>query len=746
MVLALLLSLVPLAALEAVGASPAGADPSCPCSLWSGSTTPTVTDFDDPQAVELGVQFSSTVSGYVTGVRFYKGAGNTGEHIGSLWTTAGTLLAQATFVAESSTGWQQVAFSTPVAVVAGTTYVASYHTNTGHYAVDSGYFADHGYSNAPLSAPGGDTATPNGLFAYSPTPTFPTGSFNGNNYWVDVTFSAQPTPVSISVGAVQGSMPKGTSQPLTATETFSDGSTKDVTSTATWTSSNPSVGTVSPAGVLSGTATGSTTVTATIDGISGQTTVSVVASVAYLMVNPAISTLSSGQTRQLTRHGPAHRRVVADGDPPGQVGHPVRLRRHHDQLHRAGHRRSLRHQRVHRLARTGHGLRLGASSFPAVSGSQRRQSPADLERGPRWPALTWAAVDTAAFDYDLPEARIAQHPVEPRDAARLLVDAARPGAEHRHVRDLPDLLDPGDLLVVNNTRVLPARLRLREGRPGERSRCCCSSSAAPTDAGRRSCGPAAGCRPGTRAAPPGDGADLLSVEVGEDLGDGRAAGRARGTRRPGATCSTASRPPARCRCRPTSTSRSPTPSATRPSTPAARRPVGGRPTAGLHLTPELLDRLADRGVARRRRSSCIVGLGTFRPIERRARSRTTGCTRALPGARGDLGRVPRDPRPRAAGSWPSAPPRCGRSRARPLTGELEGHTELFIHGGFDVPGRRPAADQLPPAPLVAAGADRRLRRPPLARPLRRRRWPSDYRFLSFGDAMLLTRHDRRGDR
>jgi hypothetical protein len=62
--------------------------------LWSGSTTPTVTDYADAQAVELGVQFSSSVNGYVTGVRFYKGVDNTGEHIGSLWTSGGALLAQ----------------------------------------------------------------------------------------------------------------------------------------------------------------------------------------------------------------------------------------------------------------------------------------------------------------------------------------------------------------------------------------------------------------------------------------------------------------------------------------------------------------------------------------------------------------------------------------------------------------------------------------------------------------------------
>ncbi|HMJ77137.1 MAG TPA: S-adenosylmethionine:tRNA ribosyltransferase-isomerase, partial [Iamia sp.] len=64
-----------------------------------------------------------------------------------------------------------------------------------------------------------------------------------------------------------------------------------------------------------------------------------------------------------------------------------------------------------------------------------------------------------AFAYDLPEDRIAQVPIEPRDAARMLVDRGplRP-PDHRGVRDLPTLLDAGDVLVVNDTRVLPARI------------------------------------------------------------------------------------------------------------------------------------------------------------------------------------------------------------------------------------------------------------------------------------------------
>ena len=299
-VVAVLLSLVPLVALEAVGASPAGADPSCPCSLWSSETLPAIADFDDAQAVELGVQFSSTTTGFITGVRFYKAEANTGEHIGSLWTTDGTLLAQATFTSESSSGWQQVSFAAPVAVVANTRYVASYHTNTGHYSVDQGYFTDHAYTNGPLSAPGGDTGSPNGLYAYSPTPTFPTGTFNGNNYWVDVAFTSTPAPVSVTVSSVQGSLPKGTSQQLGAIETFSDGSTRNVTATAAWTSSNSAAGSVSASGLFSATGSGSTTITASIDAISGQTTIVVLAPIAYITVNPPISVLSLGQTKQLS--------------------------------------------------------------------------------------------------------------------------------------------------------------------------------------------------------------------------------------------------------------------------------------------------------------------------------------------------------------------------------------------------------------------------------------------------------------
>ena len=60
------------------------------------------------------------------------------------------------------------------------------------------------------------------------------------------------------------------------------------------------------------------------------------------------------------------------------------------------------------------------------------------------------------FDYVLPDASIAQTPVEPRDASRLLGGVTGSTALHRHMRDLPDLVGPGDVIVVNDTRVIPA--------------------------------------------------------------------------------------------------------------------------------------------------------------------------------------------------------------------------------------------------------------------------------------------------
>jgi len=158
-------------------------------SLWNASVTPSIAS--DPTAVEVGIQFTSDVNGYVTGVSFYKGSQNTGTHIGNLWTSGGTLLATATFSNETASGWQTVTFSKPVPILAGQTYVASYHTNSGYYAYSSGYFNSSGTDSGPLHALANSMVLGGtGVFTISTTSTFPNATYDGSNYWVDVQFKS----------------------------------------------------------------------------------------------------------------------------------------------------------------------------------------------------------------------------------------------------------------------------------------------------------------------------------------------------------------------------------------------------------------------------------------------------------------------------------------------------------------------------------------------------------------------------
>jgi hypothetical protein len=150
--------------------------------------TPSIVDSGDASSVELGVKFTSSVNGAITGVRFYKAATNTGTHIGSLWNSEGKLLASATFTGESATGWQQVTFAEPVPVTAGATYIAGYLAPNGHYSATGSAFASAGVSNPPLEALASQ-ASANGLYAYSLTSMFPPSTYMATNYWVDVLFS-----------------------------------------------------------------------------------------------------------------------------------------------------------------------------------------------------------------------------------------------------------------------------------------------------------------------------------------------------------------------------------------------------------------------------------------------------------------------------------------------------------------------------------------------------------------------------
>jgi hypothetical protein len=156
-------------------------------SFWAPSTVPAVTAANDTDAIEVGTKFRVDAPGRITGVRFYKGAGNGGTHVGSVWRSDGALLGNVTFAGESATGWQQANFTTAVDVVPGTTYIVSYYAPQGRYAVNGGYFStgvDNGVIHALVSGVDGG----NGVYRYGSGGGFPTGSFNAGNYWVDIVY------------------------------------------------------------------------------------------------------------------------------------------------------------------------------------------------------------------------------------------------------------------------------------------------------------------------------------------------------------------------------------------------------------------------------------------------------------------------------------------------------------------------------------------------------------------------------
>ena len=159
----------------------------------------------DTSSYVLGVKFKSDLAGYITGIRFYKASGNTGTHIGYLWSSSGTLLASATFTSESASGWQQVNFSSPVAIQANTTYVAGYYDPNGNFAIMTGALTSSGIDNYPLHILQSSTSSGNGLFIQGSAGQFPTSSYEDSNYYVDVSFSTSVNdvtpPALSSIGA-----------------------------------------------------------------------------------------------------------------------------------------------------------------------------------------------------------------------------------------------------------------------------------------------------------------------------------------------------------------------------------------------------------------------------------------------------------------------------------------------------------------------------------------------------------------
>ena len=340
---------------------------------------------------------------------------------------------------------------------------------------------------------------------------------------------------------------------------------------------------------------------------------------------------------------------------------------------------------------------------------------------------------TDELDYDLPPEAIAQTPADPRDRARLLVDTGIDTAPvDRCVSDLSTLLRAGDLLVVNDTRVLPARVAVLRSTGGE-------GEVLLLEEGQHGWWQAL-CRPSRKLAV-GDRVSavhgVLGFEIGDALPDGRRLvrplidGEAAGAALLDALAvsGVAPLPPYI-----TETLQDPE----RYQTVFAERPASAAaPTAGLHLTPEVLGDLVEAGVEFAR-VELVVGLDTFRPI--------TADTVEAHEIHSEWYSVPEETwstvqRTHLAGGRVVA---VGTTSVRALesvaaTGELSGRTRLFITPGFrfEVVDVLMTNFHLPRSSLLAmieafVG--------PRWRELYRTALDRGYRFLSFGDAMLLERN------
>jgi S-adenosylmethionine:tRNA ribosyltransferase-isomerase len=312
-------------------------------------------------------------------------------------------------------------------------------------------------------------------------------------------------------------------------------------------------------------------------------------------------------------------------------------------------------------------------------------------------------MDSSALDYDLPAGLIAQRPAEPRDSSRLLVyERASGDIRHRRFRDLPAELRRGELVVVNDSRVIPARLQLR--RPGGGAAEVLLLEPAGDGVWEALARPSARLRAGTRLGP---------VELVEPLGHGRWL-----VRLDGEPAGEAPLPPYITE---------PLADPGRYQTVYARDPgSAAAPTAGLHFTPALLDRLDVERV------TLHVGLDTFRPL-----TEPTLEEHRIHGERYAV-RPEAWERIRSAGRVTAAGTTSVRVLESLVRGApLEGRTELYVRPGFEF--RRVDAlltnFHLPRTTLLAlvmafAGVEE-------TRELYRVAIEERYRFYSFGDAMLV---------
>jgi S-adenosylmethionine:tRNA ribosyltransferase-isomerase len=323
---------------------------------------------------------------------------------------------------------------------------------------------------------------------------------------------------------------------------------------------------------------------------------------------------------------------------------------------------------------------------------------------------------TSELDYELPEALIAQRPAYPRDTSRLMVVDAKAGTiAHHAFRDLPRFLRPGDALVLNETKVLPARLLGRRPGGGEVELLFLRELGGRWEVLAR---PSKRLRPGMTLSVGGD-----ELELVENLGEGRWRVAGENLRR---TMERSGRMPLPPYIRATAEAEEAY------QTVYARNPgSAAAPTAGFHFTERVLER-AERAGARIARVTLHVGTGTFAPVraDKLEEHRMHAEHYAVPQRAARI--IKGAERVVAAGTTVA---RTLESWAQ--SGKPDGESSLFIYPGY----RWRLVDalltnfHLPRSTLLAmvmsfGGKD-------LMREAYRVAVEERYRFYSFGDAMLI---------
>lgn len=330
------------------------------------------------------------------------------------------------------------------------------------------------------------------------------------------------------------------------------------------------------------------------------------------------------------------------------------------------------------------------------------------------------------IDYELPDALIAQKPIEPRDAARLLV--ASPGAvSHRTMSEFPDLVSEGDVVVVNDTRVLPARLVLQRKTGGAAEVLLLEKRSPDGRLWEGLIKPARKLKEGelleyfgkrvVRIGPRTEAGDTFVVEITDDdpLGLIQRIG-------------VMPLPPY---------IRGSLKDAERYQTVYSKNPASAAaPTAGLHFTPELLARVEAQGAALHR-VELIVGLDTFKPIatENPLDHVIHSEFYSVPQETLDACRSAR--RVIAIGTTATRALESAATR-----GELSGRTSLFITPGYEwkMVDAMLTNFHMPRTSLLLMISSFVG---PTWRSLYEEALREKYRFLSFGDAMFIHRQEVR---